>query len=1145
MKTRAGMRRFRTAPALIALALVFWPPHLAPQVATSSITGFVTDTSGAFMPSVRVVATNVETGMSRTATTTAEGSYAITSIPPGTYSVTAEASGFRKYSLSSFGPLTVGQVAKLDIMLQVGAVVENVEITAEAPLIEAENATVGTVVEQKRISDLPLNGRNPFDLMRLAANVNFTAKAFMENSGFSIGTVSINGSQSGSNAFLLDSAPLNTLQENEPVISPNVDMIEQFRIQTNSQSAEYGLNGGGSVTMVTKSGTNSVHGSAYEFLRNDALDANTWTNNRLGVGKKVLRFNQFGASLGGPIYVPKVYNGRNRTFFFFNSQGTRYNTGATALTRVPTELEKSGDFSQTYIKDPSTRLPILVALYDPATTRPNPSGSGFIRDPFTGNRLPASRLDTVARNALAYYPAPKRPPDDITGTNNFVATPPAPSNTNQWMARIDHQFTSSNRLFLRHIHTKADSTGSTAQFSSDNLGDPQYSKSGSANQQFVLGDTHTFTPTLLNDLRFSVLREELLSRTASYQLGLPQKLGLPASYPSFLFPQFNIADVSGVGNRPDKIADRLQTLGSLSDTVTKIWGRHNLRAGFEGRVSLDNNFQPGAISGSFSFNRDLTGDPQSPSATGYGFATFLLGSVSSGSLTTVIAKADSYRYYAGFVQDDFKVNPRLTLNVGLRYEYIAPPTERFNRYSNFNPTAANALTGSPGVVQFAGVDFGRSVFQPDRNNFAPRVGFAYDVRGDNKLVLRGGYGIYYYVAGGTMILGPYMGFSNTSTYSALGPFPAFQLAQGVPFISQPKGPSGGASTFLGSSVTMREVGSSTPYVQQWNASVQYALPKQTVVEVAYAGNHGVKQPSGGYNLNELNPQYLSLGLKLDEQVPNPFESLGIYGKTISRRQSLLAYPAYQSVSLAVPFLGNSNYHSMLVRLEKRYSNGLSNLVSYTNSKMIGDVGVRYSGWLSGGQDTSCGQAALYNRRNCRSIEPIDISQRLVASFVYELPFGSGKPLLTSGVGAAVLGGWQMNGIFEARTGNPMIIRGANNLAADRPNQLRTANLPGGQRSEYRWFDTSAFAAPDLFTFGNAPRTEPDLRNPGYKSLDFSLFRNVTLHERLKLQMRAEAFNAFNWVNLGLPNANFLSSAFGTITGAGDARVFQLGMKVLW
>jgi hypothetical protein len=1134
-----------TQRVIVALVGFLMVCALHAQVDTAGITGFVSDASGAAVPNAKITVINVANGLQRSTISGGEGSYSLAALSAGSYTLEAEAAGFSKYIRNGFGPLTVGQTARADIKLALGKVTEQVVVEAAAPVVEAENANIGAVVDNARIQSLPLNGRSPFLLLRLAPSVNATENSVLDSSGFNINAVSVSGSQAGSTAFFMDGGSLNVLQENEVPVMPNVDMVEEFRINTNGQSAEYGMNGGGAINVITKSGSNALHGTAYEYLRNDALDANTWTNNRLGINKNILRQNQFGFSAGGPVWLPKVYNGRNKTFFFANYEGVRVRNTSTQQTRVPTELERQGDFSQSYILDPTTRQPRLVSIFDPASTASNPSGAGYIRQPFAGNRIPSTSIDPIAAKALALVPAPNSPPTDVTNANNFVTQAPRPNDINQFMIRIDQQFGEKNHLFGRLLRTTRDSTSVIPTFAANNPVDPTTAVSQIDNKQFVLGDSHTFTPTLINELRFSVTREHLESFPGSFGKNVNELIGLTGGYTSLIGPRFSIEDMSSVGGDTSKLALRYQTLGGITDTITKVVGRHTLKLGVDLRTSLDNNYQPGAIAGSFNFQRDLTGDPQSPSGTGFGIATFLAGAVSSGSLNYGIAKADGFRYYAGFVQDDFKLNSRLTLNLGLRYERIGAPTERFNRYSDFDPNAVNSLTGLPGAVKFAGRDFGDTVYRTKNYNFAPRVGFAYDVTGGNKLILRGGYGIFYYQPSGTFILGPYMGFSTSSSYTAFNSEPAFQLANGIPFVNPPLGSAGGDATFLGSSPGLQETNRKTPYAQQWNFGIQYALPKQTVVEVSYAGNHGVHQASFGYDVNQLDPTYLRLGLALDNPVANPFASLGVFGKTISTSQSLKPYPAYLSINTQSPGFGNSNYHSLLVRFEKRWSNGLSYLVSFTGAKMIGDMATRNSNWLSGGLDSSCGQNAKFDRRSCRSIEPIDVSRRLVASFVYELPFGQGKQLLNRGIAAAILGGWQVNGIFEAHTGTPLIIRGANNRAADRPDYLHSAKLASGERNEYRWFDTSAFAQPALFTYGNGPKTLPDVRGPGSQSLDAAVIRNFHLMERANLQVRADAFNTLNHTNLGRPDTNFLSGTFGRITSARDARIMQLSMKVLW
>lgn len=1115
---------------------------------TAQITGRITDPTGAVIPEADVAARNTDTGLKYATRSNDVGYYTLALLPPGSYEVSVHKAGFRPVVRTGVR-LDVDQVARLNFTLEVGQITETVEVVSQAPILDTERPTVTATVDRARIEALPLNGRNPIQLMRLAPNVNFleslTPSTTLDTAGFIQNSMSISGGQSGATAFFLDGGSLNTLQENNVPVTPNVDMVEEFKISTSLHSAEFGMTGGGVINVITRSGTNRWSGAAYDYLRNNALDANSWTNKRVNVPKSVLRYNQFGFSSGGPLVIRRLYDGRSRTFFFGNYEGIRWRSSQTTQARVATEAEKQGDFASTYIRNPQTGQFIPVSLFDPTTTRPNPAGSGYVRDPLPGNRIPASRMDPVAVRSLAFAPAPNRPPDDLTGSNNLISISSVPTDLNQFMVRLDHQLGASNRIFGRYLETRRTSTSVIPTFSADNPMDPTAAFSISRNRQFVLGDTHTFSPTVLNEFRFSTTREFLLSKPSGYGKNVAQLIGLPPGHPTEIAPRFSIADAGYLGGDPSKLALRAQVTGGIFDTVTKVHGRHTLKVGADLRVVLDNNFQPGAIAGTFSFTRALSGDPQAPTLTGFGPATFLLGAVSSGSLNVGIAKSDGYRYAAFFVQDDVKLTARLTMNLGLRYDYIGAPTERFDRYANFNPYAVNPLTGLPGVVEFAGKDFGRSIFEADRNDFGPRIGFAYDVAGSGRLVVRGGYGVYYYQPGGTLILGPYMGFTSTSSYVAQGPFAAFWLKNGVPFIDQPKGRSGGARTQLGSSVSSYETWSRTPYVQQWNFSLQFGLPWQNVFEAAYTGNHGVKLPAWNWDVNQMDPQYLKLGFALQEAVPNPFEALGIFGKTITRSQALRPFPAYLTISNGAPRYGNSNYHSLVLRWEKRFAHGISYLASFTTGKTIGDVGRRFSSWLSSGLDTSGGQNGRFDRRSWRAIEPMDVSKRLVASLVYELPLGAGKRWLRSGVLSGILGGWQINGIFEARTGTPLVVRGANNNAADRPNYLRSAKLPASQRNEYRWFDTAAFGAPPLFTFGNAPNTLPDVRGPGASWLDLSLFRNIALRERWRLQFRAEAFNALNSVNLGLPTTSALSGAFGRITTARDPRIVQLGLRMSW
>ena len=1128
---------------------------------TAQITGRVIDSSGAVVPDAEVTVKNTATQVTTVTRTNGSGDYTTPNLVVGSYSVAVTREGFKKYERSGI-TLEVGQKAKIDVALEAGLVSQSIDVVADVSRVNATSGAVGDVIERRQVEDLPVNGRVAFDLIQLepAARNQFgsTASSFSMRWTSMMG-LSINGGPMAINSVLVDGTysidPYNPYLD----INPTQDSVQEFNVRFGTVSAEYGYTLGGFVNVVTRSGTNQFHGSLSEFVRNDAFDANSWSNNRSAQGKSPLRYNQFGGALGGPIRIPGLYNGRDRSFFFANYEGYRYALTSTGLYSLPTAAMHDGDFSQ--LRDSTCAQ---YVLYDPATTAANPNSPGYYtRTPFPGNVIPQNRMDAVGRNIAAYYPLPNvTPANACSNTNNYYGSTAEHRSMDQFTYRLDHRFSANNSLSFRHtIFNQWRDNGAANLYP-----DPAVRQrlDPVRNHNFSLYDVHTFSPTLLHEFRLALNRNYYLYTAASYNQGYPQKLGLPDSVPSAMFP--NISD--GLPSFSTSISGRRGTyIWQLFDAVTKISGPHSIKAGADLWMTQANNFQDSYPSGNYSFSSALTGnpDPAYKGPNGYGFASLLLGQVSSASATTSVGQSSAGRSYSFFVQDDWRATHRLTLNLGLRYSWQERPYERNNGTSRF-ALANNPSTGLAGRTEYMNVDFPR-VFATNKTDFAPRVGFAYDVRGNQKTVVRGGYSIYYaYAFSSQDDLGNSNGFylTTTSYSTSNSAFPVFRLSQGLPSLpTAPLGAKLGPNlAFSSQDFATYEYASRPPMSQQWDLSIQRQLRPDLMAEVTYTGNHGTHLHSAAYGLNQLDPQYYSLGDQLLQQVANPYAGAvpGTQGAaTVSRKQTLLPYPYLGNVTVAAPTLANSIYHALLTTIQKRYSNGLVVRASYTFSKQISDC---ISGTPPGAAGSSAPvstsyQNGGYNRRAERGLDPTNVPHRMVASGTYDLPFGKGAG--QSRWARALVGGWQVNGILTLSSGTPLIIRGANNQLADRPDVLRRPALADNYADSnpalgVQWFDPTAFANPAKWTFGNAPRALPDLFGPGTVNLDASLFKKVPIRESVNLQLRLESFNALNHVNLGLPNVTFASNLgasantnalFGRITTAADPRRVQLALRLVF
>ena len=1136
------------SPRLTSLfaSLVFSCVGLAQQ-GGGTISGTASDPTGAVVAGAKIEIRNVGTNAVFQSTTNTSGFYTAPALPVGDYTVSATVEGFKRTVRSGI-TLQVDQKAIVDLTLVIGTVAESVEVVGQAALVDTSSATVGKVVENRRVQELPLNGRNTLALTLLTPGVrsNAASSSGFGDRGVEVTSVSINNGPTAMNGQVLDGGNNVQTYLGDVNMNPAVDAVEEFKVQTNTMSAEFGFTAGGVVNLATKSGTNQFHGTVYEFLRNDKLDA----RNTFATDKGKFRYNQFGASVGGPVI-------RDKTFIFGNWEEWRFQKANPKIATFPTLGQRQGNFSDLF--DANGRA---IPIYDPATTTANPSGSGFVRLPFAGNVIPTNRLDPVSLNVQKYYPDPNRAPSNaFTNTNNYQRNVDEQRSSRQFTFKADHRFSDRNSIFFRYGRFRHYTDSGAANVAGAVYPDPDVSKRDDTltNQNFLLSDTHTFSPSLLNEFRLGVTRSSFPFQVRSFGKDLPQKIGLPPIVPPDTMPSFN----NGTPAFNTGTAGlRGATSWQIFDMVSRIRGSHTMKFGVEHRISRGNNFQRSNPSGSFTFNGNLTANAQSPTGTGSTYASFLLGEVASASVTRHVGAAFQGFSTSLFINDDWKVSRKLTVNLGLRYDYQQQPVERWNGMSNIDLSLQIPGTEFYGRTVYAGVDGQpRSFRNTDGKDFGPRLGMAYDIFGGGRTVFRTGFAVFYPSIFNSNFFGNPAGFSTTQTdYTSVGGsnFRAFLLHDGFPSEPiQPKGPALGPAAFLGQGVSMEEADGTTPMSLQWNASLQHQLGKSWLVDVAYSANRGSHFLGTGYDVNQLDPQYNSLGLALQNPVPNPYAGKvpGTLGAaTITREQSLKPYPYYQSISIRNPHYGSYTSHLLLLSVEKRMSRGFTMLFSYTGGKLISNGNMSELVSFAAESAPSAGfQNGKYDRAADRSIDPRDISQRGVVSALYEFPFGKGKHWNSSNpVLSRLIGGWQANTIGTMQTGRPLSVTGASNFRANRPNSTGvSAKLDN--RTVDHWFDTQQFVNPPNFTYGNLGRMLPDVREPGTVNWDLSFIKNTSITERFHLQFRAEMFNFMNHVNLDRPATGFSpganglnqSGSFGVITSAADARIIQFGLKLIF
>jgi outer membrane receptor protein involved in Fe transport len=1041
--------------------------------------------------------------------------------------------------------------------------------------LETETSSLGKVVDQQRIQNLPLLGRNPYSLVALVPGARPSAGLNdLPVDQISQSFVSINGARANQNEYLLDGAPNTAAAQNQPVVFANPDAVQEFKVETNNYSAQYGRAGGGIFNIVTRSGTNDFHGTAYDYLRNDALNANSFFGNRAGQKKPPFHFNQFGATIGGPIdfpekvFGPMNYDGKNRSFFFGSYEGVRFSQGGTYVGSVPTLLQRNGDFSQT-----RNAAGAVIPIYDPATTRPNPANTAqFLRDQFPGNVVPRNRWNPAFVKMLDFIPLPNAAGNANTAAGNFVTTAANRISKDTFSIRLDHQLTEKHRLSGRY---NFDNTPINRPNYYGNIASPTFGSQVFKRRNLGLDYTATFSPTTVGNFLFSFTRLENNRRPFSNGFDITQ-LALPAALKTQLIPEsFPTITVAGMGGSFSITNSGTANLMGGNDLIqfgdntaswvgslTKTLSRHTLKFGGETRLLRPNYWQFADTAINFSFAQNFTQGPNPTAAaaagTGVGFASFMLG-IGAGTYTRAASLAMQVKYYGGYIQDDWKLTDKLTLNLGLRYEYESPRTERYNQLTNFDPNAKPPLTAAglnlTGALSFVGVDGNpRGQWNPDRNNFAPRFGFAWNLT--PKTVVRGGGGIFYAAltgVGGASGAFGVSGFeaSTTMVTSLNGVTPLNFLDNPYPTgISQPTGSKLGAATLLGQNIRFTDRNIRQSYSAQWNLSVQRELPWQLLVEAGYAGNRGLKLQQD-LELNQLPDSALALGDGLRTQVTNPFvgqiNSGALATATVARAQLLRPFPHFLSVVSANAAFASSNYHAAIASVQRRFSNGLTVNGSYTFSKLI-DLAL---GQFAGETVSNAGFQNFNNLRADRSLSALDAPHRLVINGLYALPFGAGRKFNPKGAAGAILNGWELSAIYTYQSGGPLAFSSATNTnfsqgGGQRPNLVGDPVLPEGQPSLTSWFNTAAFAAPVAYAFGSAPRSLGNVRSDALSSTDFSVVKNTKLYESMALQFRAEFFNLTNTVRFAPPNTSFGSAAFGQVSAqSNQPRVVQFALKLIY
>lgn len=1067
-----ALSSFRTVSAFVA-GLFLVVAIASAQTDTATITGIVTDSSGAAVPGASVQAINQANGLEYTAESNSTGNYVITALPIGTYDLTATSEGFQTL-LRPNVTLNAGTRARVDVELQVGSVTETVEVTAELPLLESETSSLGQAIENTTITQMPLNGRNYQELAVLTAGVlpsrrqNFVEDAF-----------SVNGAGFDQNVFTLDGADNNNyfsgvVVASNQAVKPSIDAIQEFKMETHNYGAEFGRGGGAIVQVTTKSGTNDIHGTAFEFLRNEVLDANNFFNS--GRPKPPFRQNQYGATFGGPLV-------KDRMFYFGSYEGTRIREKLTRLSIIPTPEQVSGDFSG------------MAQIYDPAS-----QAEDGTRTRFENDVLPANRIDPVSARIVGLYPEPNR-----GGRQNYLFNPSRNRDDDKVDSRFDWRAATNHTIFVRFSYLNFDrlepgnlplpaSGGNTAtRFSR--------ARTGVVNWTAVLGGS------MVNELRVAYNRLVGGIDTPT-QTQLWKEFGFKGLFDREDInglPDFRPSGYRTIGDRNFAPDPRKQDVRQIVESFSMTKGSHSLKMGVNVRNFVRWSGITNFARGRFWFNNQFTRAVAGVRGGGDGLADSLLGLTSNMRFSTPLNVRRHAYAYETYIQDNWKVTPKLSLNIGLRYEYQSPYVEQNDRAMNFIIDPEDSRFGTL-IPTGSGVE-GRSFRKRDLNDWGPRVGLAYQVT--PKTVIRAGYGVFYVATFRLPVLAdptanPPFYLQNDIPTQAASSTSRVVIQDGVPPDALNPDVIAGRSL-----VGVWPFAFPNGTTHQWNFNIQQSLPGNSLVSFAYVGSNTVRTESGA-NLNQ--PE------------PGP-------GPNNPRRW----FPQFANINTN-PAVGGANYQGLEAKFERRFGGGFSVLSGFTWSKNLAkQLGQRTSYWHLAPEKTISRQ---------------HMPQRFFYAGVWDLPFGGGRKFATQGALAKIIGGWQISPIFEAQRGLPLTpgVAGnpANTTGGQRPNRIRDGNLPRSERTPERWFDVGAFEVPARFTFGDSAAWI--IEGPGLVNLDVMVSRTFDLTERVSLDFRTEFFNLFNEPHFNFPNGTINRPAGGRISSTMEccpARQIQFGMKLIF